>query len=288
MSARSQIDLHTHTTASDGNLSPGELVARAAQAGLRVLGVTDHDSTEGVLEAMRAAEPLGIEIVAGVEINTDVPQDEVHILGYFIHVQDSRLQAQLTESRHSRLDRGRAMVDRLRELGVPISWKRVQEIAGGGAVARPHVARALLEAGHVSSLEEAFAKYIGRNGPAYVERRRLSPAEAVGLIVESGGLAVLAHPWLYDRTQSYIKGLDLERILPGLCDAGLSGIEAYYLNYPAEATQKLLRFAERFDLVPTGGSDYHGHPNSHADLGSVYVPWEALERLKDRRDAAKI
>lgn len=283
--ARSQIDLHTHTTASDGTLTPAQLVRLAAEEGLRVLAITDHDSTASLEEAMQEAQQWGLEIIPGVEINTDIPQGEIHILGYFIDYQDKKFQSELARLRAGRVERGQAMVEKLRALGAPIRWERVQELAGGEVVARPHVAQALVESGFVPTYQEAFDKYIGRNGPAYVERLRLSPEGAAKLILQAKGVPVLAHPYLYDRAGNRLDSLNLEQVLPSLCDAGLVGLEAYYAFYPPEATASLLELAQRFNLVATGGSDYHGRPNTFGDIGSVSVPPEAVEALRARRKA---
>lgn len=281
--AASQVDLHSHTTASDGILSPRELVKRAAAVGIKVLAITDHDSTAGLEGAFQEAEKWGMEIIPGVELNTDVPQGEVHILGYFIDYGDKSFQEQLAKLRAAREERGQRMVERLQELGAPIRWERVLELAVGGVVARPHVAQALLESGFVTSFEEAFEKYIGRQGPAYVQRFRFTPQEAVTLISKHQGLAALAHPYIYDRSGRLVDGLDLEKILPSLSKAGLVGIEAYYANYPRQATASLLHLAERFRLVATGGSDYHGQLETFGDLGGVFVPLQSVEQLKARR-----
>lgn len=280
--ALSQVDLHSHTTASDGILAPRELVKRAAQVGLQVLAITDHDTTAALQEALQEAKKLGVEIIPGVELNTDVPSGEIHILGYFIDYQDEDFQQELARLRAALEERGRKMVEKLQSLGAAIRWERVRELAVGGVVARPHVARALVESGFVSSYEEAFANYIGRDGPAYVQRFRFTPEEAVALITQHHGLAILAHPYIYDRNGRAVDQLDLEKVLPSLTKAALVGIEAYYAHYPPEATASLLAIAQRFGLIPTGGSDYHGHSNTFGDLGSVFVPIEAVEQLKAR------
>ena len=186
------VDLHCHTTASDGTLAPSQLVARALEFGLKTIAVTDHDTTDGVAEALTAGAAAGIEVLPGIEINTDVPGGEIHVLGYFIDVTDAPFQAELRRLRAGRERRGEEITRRLSALGVPISWQRVQEIAGDAPIGRPHIARALLEAGHVNSMNEAFTLYIGRDGPAYVERMRFTPVEAVQTIKRVGGAAAAA------------------------------------------------------------------------------------------------
>ena len=275
------IDLHVHTTASDGRLTPAETVALALERGLRVIAITDHDSTEGVDDAVTAAAGTPLEVVPGVEINTDTPQGEVHMLGYFVDPRDAQLQARLADRRRARFERGYGIVRKLHGLGLEISWERVQELAGtaeGGAVGRPHVARALEERGYVNSTQEAFDKYIGRGGPAYVEYEKLTPEEAIDFIRSAGGTAVLAHP-------STIEGLDA--YLRGLIEAGLEGLECYYGQYPEETVLGLVALADRLGLVVTGGSDYHGSEQVtyNATLGGTQIPDSVVTALKARRRA---
>jgi predicted metal-dependent phosphoesterase TrpH len=272
------VDLHTHSTASDGVYSPTELLQHAKEVGLRVLALTDHDSTEGVSEATRAAQALGIDFIPGIEISTDVGGGEVHMLGYFLEYERPAFQAVLKTLRNARERRGERMVELLNEQGIDITWERVREIAQG-AVGRPHVAQALLEAGYVQSIGEAFDKYIGKDCPAYVPRYKLSPKDAVRLIVSANGLPVIAHPIT-------LPGLEeLRRWLPGLCAAGLVGLETYYGPYTAEDEQTLLALANEYHLIPTGGTDFHGPGIHPTPLGGRYVPYEAVERLK--AEAAK-
>src|SRR5436305_2009425 len=221
------IDLHTHSTASDGIYSPTELLHKAKEVGLRVLALTDHDTTDGLQEAMQAAQTLDMDLIPGIEINTDVGGGVVHVLGYFLEFSRPEFQAILKVLRDARERRGQRMVELLNEHGVNISWDRVREIAQG-SVGRPHVAKALLEAGYVKTIGEAFDKYIGTGCPAYVPRYRLTPEDAVRLIASSNGLPVLAHP-------VDLPGLaELRNWLPGLCEAGMVGLETYYGPYTQE------------------------------------------------------
>ncbi|MGH2368115.1 MAG: PHP domain-containing protein [Chloroflexota bacterium] len=274
----SRVDLHLHTTASDGTLSPAEVVALALERGLRVIALTDHDSTGGVDAALEAARGTGLEVIPGVEINTDVPSGELHILGYYLDHHDAGFQDRLSRQRASRLGRGEGMVQRLRDLGLDIRWERVQELAGvaaGGAVGRPHIARALQEKGYVASVQEAFDTYIGNDGPAYVPREKLEPAEAVPIIRRAGGLPVLAHP---------AEIPDFDTFVPALIAGGLAGLECYYGTYPPDVVARLVERAHALGLVPTGGSDFHGLeviPDFH--LGGTPVPPEVIEALKARR-----
>ena len=265
-------DLHLHTTASDGKLTPQELVRKAAELKLDVIAITDHDSVEGVSPALEAAKTFPqLLVIPGVEINTDVPKGEVHILGYFIDYRNPQLNLILGELRNSRCERGKKMVAKLSEMSINVNWERVLELAGQGSIGRPHIAQAMLEQGYVSSLREAFDEYIGRNGPAYVERKKLTPIEAVKVVLEADGLPVLAHP------------ADIEPLEPFLLQlkkAGIVGIEIYYNGYNSETISQLKRFAKKLDLIACGGSDFHGLDEYiGADMGSVNLPRESVERL---------
>jgi predicted metal-dependent phosphoesterase TrpH len=275
------VDLHTHTTASDGSLTPTELVAEAAALAMETIAITDHDTLAGLAEGVSAGGRYQVEVIPGVEINTDVPGGEVHILGYFVDPDDADLNAELNRLREGRVGRARRMVEKLQALGAPITWERVQAIAGEASVGRPHVAQALVEAGFVASAREAFERYIGREGPAYVERLRMTPAEATMIIARARGVPVLAHPEPIGAAAEFGPSLDWEALLPELVRAGLRGLEAYYTGYPATVTERLLALARRFGLIVTGGSDYHGPGRlAGATLGGVYVPPKTVRRLK--------
>jgi predicted metal-dependent phosphoesterase TrpH len=267
------IDLHTHSTASDGIYSPTELLQRAREIGLRVLALTDHDTTGGLDEAIEAANALDMELIPGIEINTDVAGGEVHVLGYYPEYKRPEFQAVLRVLRDARERRGQRMVELLNERGVNIAWERVREIAQG-AVGRPHVARALLEAGYVQTIGEAFDKYIGTGCYAYVPRYRLTPEDAVRLIASANGLPVIAHPL-------DLPGLaQLRNWLPGLVEAGMVGLETYYGPYTLEDERALRALADEYGLIPTGGTDFHGPGIHPTPLGGRPVPHEAVERLK--------
>jgi len=268
----SRADLHTHSTYSDGRLTPTELIERAASNGLEVLALTDHDCTDGIAEALGAAQKHPrLLFIPGVELSTDLPREEMHVLGYFLDWQNPRFQDRLDRLRRSRLERGQKMLAKLKRLGVEVSWQRVEEIAGDGAVGRPHIALAMLEAGHISSLEEAFERYLARNGPAYVEREKITPTEAVQILTAASGLPVLAHP----RDLQHLEPLLLE-----LKQAGLIGIEVYYQDYDQQTIERLLAVAHQHDLVPLGGSDFHGIGGAHErDLGDIPLPFQPVEQL---------
>lgn len=268
-----EIDLHTHSTASDGIYAPAELVRLAREAGLRRIGLVDHDTTDGLEEAWEAGDRLGVTVIAGIELNTELPEQrgEAHMLGYYIQPEQPAFQRSLAILRDSREQRGERMVERLREQGLNITWERVRELAGG-AVGRPHLARALMEQGYASSVSDAFAQYLDPGKPAYVPRFKLTPEDAIKLIKSARGVAVLAHP-------AHIPDLE-EKALPRLVIAGLQGLECYYGDYDEATVTHLLDLADLYGLIPTGGSDYHG-PNMHpTPLGGRYVPAEAAERLR--------
>ena len=269
-------DFHLHSTCSDGRLSPTELMELAAKNGLRVVALTDHDSTEGITEAQAVADRVGLRLVPGVELSTDIPGNEVHVLGHFIDWQSERFQTLVQRFRDGRVGRGMEMVRKLNALGLEIRWERVREIAGEASVGRPHVALALQEAGHVSTIAEAFDKYIGRNGPAYAEREKLFPEEAVEMIIACGGLPTLAHPLYVDEP---------EPIIAMLTEHGLFGMEVYYKDYDGEAIARLLALAERYRLLPMGGSDFHGLDRANERTpGDIPLPDEIIDEFLKRGD----
>lgn len=268
----SRVDLHIHTTASDGRFTPQEIVRRSAGLGMTVISICDHDTVDGITAALDAAKGFpSLKVIPGVEVSTDVPHGELHVLGYYIDYSDPELLTTLDGMRHSRERRALGMIAKLEKLGIYIEWSRVREIAGSGAIGRPHIAQAMMEKGYISSPREAFIKYIGRDGPAYVEREKLTPVQTVELILQARGLPVLAHP------QTLIEP---EPMVVELKAAGLVGIEVYYNAHSPEQTGELIRLANRHDLIATGGSDYHGIDDSiETMIGGADVPEEAAERL---------
>lgn len=267
-----KVDLHIHTTASDGRFSPTEIVHKAAEQGLAFIAIADHDTVDGIAPALNIAKAfLGLKVIPAVEISTDIPHGEVHILGYFIDYTDHNLLITLERMRNSRRERARQMITKLGDLGIHISWERVQEIAGSGSIGRPHIAQSLLEKGYIDTFNEAFAKYINRDGPAYVEREKMTPKEAVELILQTQGLPVLAHPFTIP---------DPETIIIELKAAGLVGIEAYYNGFTIDKVNKLVGLADKYNLIASGGSDYHGlNDDTETAIGAVDVPVESAERL---------
>ncbi len=271
------IDLHLHTTASDGAFAPAVLARMAGTAGLDCIAITDHDSTDGVAAAQQAGQALGVRVIAGIEFNTLWHGQSVHVLGHFVDTQHEELREVVARQRDGRLYRAQEMVEKLAALNMPLDWEEILERADGGAVGRPHVAKAMIARGYVRDSDEAFAKYLGHGMPAYVEQPKLTPAEAVALLHRAGAAAGLAHPYNVEGADQ----VDLETLVPELAGAGLDAIETYYTGYSAEQRAAILRIAARFDLIPTGGSDFHGGGIlPQAALGAINVPPESLARLE--------
>ena len=270
------LDLHLHSTVSDGRLAPAELVKFAHGHGVSTMALSDHDSTDGVDEAQRVGQELGVRVIPAIELSTDLPGASIHILGLFLQHHAPAFQATVAGFRAARLERAQQMVDALVRIGAPITLERVFEIAGEGSVGRPHVAQALLEAGHVEAIDEAFDKFIGRGGPAYFEGFRLEPAEGIRLIHSVGGFASWAHP-------NELDGKDWREYLPQVAAAGIDGLEAYYSKeYGPDVPAQMLEACATHDLVPTVGSDYHGFGTLQVAPGSVHAPSDLLARLEAR------
>jgi predicted metal-dependent phosphoesterase TrpH len=251
-----------------------------AKQGLKTISITDHDSTEGLAEAYEAANEFpGMRIIPGIEMSADIPGDEVHILGYFLEYTDADFQTKLTEFRRGRVERAQMMVEKLDSLGVHVEWERVMHFAGDGAVGRPHIALAMVEAGYVDEPKGAFAEYLGRNGLAYAERPKMTPAEGVEMIRQVGGVPVLAHPTFMN---------DMEAGISSLKQVGLLGMEVYYARYDDDTVRHLARLAKEYDLIPCGGSDYHGLGNEGEPLpGTLGPPEETIKLLEDAAAKSK-
>jgi predicted metal-dependent phosphoesterase TrpH len=273
------VDLHSHTTASDGTLSPRELVRAAVKRGVRVLAITDHDSTEGLAEALEeAAVHPPLVVVPGLEINCDVPGAEVHVLGYEIDYGAAWFQDFLREQRAERVARVHRIAARLAELGMPIDPAEVFAIVKEGSAGRPHVAQVMVQHGYVASVREAFDKWLHTTGPASVPRRKLTPLDAIAVIRRAAGVPVFAHPGLADR----------DELLPDMVAAGLMGIEVYYAEHSAAQTAHYKALCRQHGLIATGGSDYHGERSGRTNpLGHPPVPMSAYEDLKDAARRAR-
>jgi predicted metal-dependent phosphoesterase TrpH len=272
------IDLHTHTTASDGRCTPSELVARAVSAGLQVLSVTDHDTTASCAEVAAACRTAGIEFVPGIEITAVVDGKDVHMLGYFIDPDDARLDTFLAEARRLRIDRIRRMVQKLADHGIHLDVDAVLSPGTSDsrkAAGRPWIARALIAAGHVSTIGEAFDRWLASGRPAFVERIGPSPEDVIREIHAARGLAGIAHPGPLGR----------DDLIPGLARAGMDAIEAYHTKHQADDTVRYIVLADRLGLAVSGGSDYHADPAAAIQVGSVTLPRECYESLKARASA---
>jgi 3',5'-nucleoside bisphosphate phosphatase len=264
-------DLHSHSTASDGTSPPGEVMRQARTAGLGVIALTDHDTVAGH-PAARAALPPGLTLVPGMELSCRLDGHSIHLLGYLFDPADPDLAEECARIRDSRRHRARAMVERLAELGVPVTWEQVSAIAGGGVVGRPHVARAMVEAGVIDTPDQAFGPdWIGDGGRAHVARYALDPARAIALIRAAGGVAVLAHP----RARGWMVP---DEVIAGLADAGLSGVEVWHPDQGAHQRGLLQDLAARLGLVASGGSDDHGELTGYR-IGSDTISADACERL---------
>ena len=265
------VDLHTHTTASDGTYAPRDLVIEAASRGVRVLAITDHDSTEGLPEAFEEAErrrPL--ELLPGIEINCDVEGAEIHVLGYLMEWQAPWFQEFCREQRRERRERVHLMAERMAALGMPFDADEVFALVKEGSAGRPHVAQVMVARGYVKTVREAFDKYLAAGKPAHVPRKKLTPEDAVRLLRRAGGVPVFAHPGLSDR----------DAIIPSLVAAGLMGIECFYSEHSPAKRGSYVELCRQHNLLATGGSDFHGPPVRAAVLGNPPVPlavWEALQ-----------
>lgn len=275
MSRPPRVDLHAHTNASDGEHSPEELIQIARRYGVTVLGICDHDTVNGLERARAAAARVGdIEIIPGVEFSTDWRKREVHVLAYWVDPHDPATLALADKFREGRYGRAQKILSILETLGVPVSFARVQEIAGDAAIGRPHIAAALVEAGHVAAYQDAFDLYLASGKPAYVEYQSASPAEAVTAIREIGAVPVLAHP------------RDIVELVPELVQAGLMGLECYYAEYDEHTQRELVALTKQYGLIRTGGSDFHGLSRSGhmGALGQVEVPIEVVAQLKRAKE----
>jgi len=271
---RNRVDLHIHSTASDGVFTPSEVVCLALERGLAVIALTDHDTLGGVAEAQQAAVGTGLEVIAGVEVNSEGEWGDLHFLGYYVDPENDLLRDRLQAMRAARVERARKMVKRLREMGMLLEWEEVQALAGGDSIGRPHVARVLLNRGYVRTLQEAFERFLCTDGPAYVSRPRLTPPEVIRVVIEAGGVPVIAHP--------AHSGPAAVGCIAELAGYGLRGVEVYYPDHSPEVVEMLLGLCREHGLLATGGSDFHGSGSSEgAPLGSVYVPPECVGRLRE-------
>jgi predicted metal-dependent phosphoesterase TrpH len=272
-----RIDLHTHSDESDGTFTPSEVVRRAAELGLDVVALTDHDTTSGLEEASEAAREVGVELVPGVEFSAEHQATSIHVLCYWMDVSNQELQTELRRLRDDRFRRGEMMIEKLQALGFDISFERVREIAGGGNIVRPHVAQAMVEAGIVADEAEAFGRYIADGGPAHVPKHALDPLDSVDLIVRAGGVCVLAHPGMWGAQSSVPDDL-----IAAMAERGMVGLEVDHTDHTPEQRAIYRAMAERLDLVATGGSDCHGTRYDPIRLGSSLCDPEQFAALRAR------
>lgn len=274
------VDLHIHSTASDGSVSPLEIIQIAEKAGLGAIAITDHDTLEGSAEALRYQQGYEVEILPGIEISAPFRSGTMHILGYLIRLDDVPLREALEVVQRSRATRNLQILAKLQNLGFEVTYDEVFQVAGEGQIGRPHIAQALLRKRVVQSIEEAFVRFLKQGGPAYADRYRLEPAEAIQTILHAGGVPVLAHPSsLHTENES-----DLETVVAGLKELGLKGIEAYCTGHGFARTAQYKRLAHRQGLLVTGGTDFHGaiKPAVHIGVGNgdLRVPYTVVEELK--------
>lgn len=265
-------DLHIHSNLSDGTESPEEIVRQAKYAGLTVISITDHDNVDGIERAITSGFNQGVEVIPGVEFTCEFKRWEIHILGYFIDHKSQELLGILEKVQKSRHERIIKMIKKLKKMGVEIEAEDVFKISGKKSPGRPHVARVLVERGFVSNFKEAFVRYLAFKGPAYVSHYKLSPFDAIGLVKRAAGIAVFAHPAVSK----------CDELIPDMVSAGLSGIEAEYFGQNREKTRHYLSLAEKFGLLVTGGSDYHGgNTGKEVKLGDFKLKDEYVEKLKN-------
>jgi predicted metal-dependent phosphoesterase TrpH len=280
--SQNRVDLHIHSTTSDGVYTPSEVVHLALERGLATIALTDHDTLGGVAEAQQAAVGAGLEVIAGVEINSEGVWGDLHFLGYYVDPESAPLRERLRAIRDARVERARKMLERLGQMGMMLEWEEIRALASGDSIGRPHVAQALLNRRYVQTLQEAFDRFIGLDSPAYVPRLRLTPPEVMRTITEAGGVPVLAHP--------AHSGAATVRRIPEFVGYGLRGVEVYYPHHSPEQVEMLLGLCREHGLLATGGSDFHGSGiGGGVSLGSVYVPLECVERLREMagRDEVK-
>ncbi|MCK9239605.1 PHP domain-containing protein [Desulfocurvus sp.] len=278
------IDLHTHSTASDGTLRPAELVALARRSGLEALALTDHDTSAGLSEFLAAGRREGLEVIAGCELAVTAPSGFMHILGLYLPERPAHLEAGFAWLNERRASRNARIVEKLRALGIDVTYERVLEIAGEGTVGRPHLALALMEAGAAASVQDAFDRYLGSSGRAYLPKDKFSPARALELLRAEGATPILAHPYTLE-----LEGPALRALLAELKELGLEGIEVHYTEHTRTQTAAYLALAAELGLLVSGGSDFHGAVKPAIALGrgrgGLHVPYKVLADIKAHRRA---
>jgi len=277
------IDLHLHTTASDGVMTPSGIVNYAKSKGLVAIAITDHDTIEGLEEGFLEGERIGLEVIPGIEISAEHSPGSMHLLGFFIDIHDPILKERLGYLQRARAERNPKMAEKLNKLGIDITFDEVLKASGGGQVGRPHFAQVLIEKGYVRNFQEAFDRFLKKGASAYVEKMRFSAEESIQFINEANGVAVLAHP----NTLQLNGYSELENLILRLVKTGLRGIEAYYPEHSALEVAQYKTLAERHGLLVTGGTDYHGIEKNGLDIGvgrgEMKLPYSIVENLKAAR-----
>ncbi|HUE37096.1 MAG TPA: PHP domain-containing protein [Candidatus Acidoferrum sp.] len=269
-------DLHLHTNFSDGTFTPEELVLQAQKAGLACIAVTDHDSVEGCVRAATACSGVNMEFIPGTELTAEQDDTELHVLGYFLDIHNQKLLGEIAKFQAVRQNRIHEMVACINEMGLPLEAESVFALANCKSPGRPHVARAMVKAGLVKSLDEAFERFLKKGRPAWVPKSKISALDAIELVHQAGGLAIMAHPGL-NRT---------DNIIPGLVDAGLDGIECFHTKHSTALSERYLEIADKYHLLVTGGSDCHGFSKGKPLIGTVRLPYDHIEKMKERKNAA--
>jgi predicted metal-dependent phosphoesterase TrpH len=290
---RGGIDLHIHTTASDGSLTPAQILSLACELRLGAIAITDHDTIEGSREALQIGIPSDIDFTTGVEISAAYPpflrgSGSFHILAYAFRLEDSQLSGTLDTLRQARLNRNPKIVARLRDLGLDVSIDDIRKVAGDVQIGRPHIAQVLIKKGYARSIDQAFDKFLGNGRPAYVDKHRISCGQAIELIIQAGGIPVLAHPGLLKIADEH----QFEQLIRNLMDIGLQGIEAYYPEHQPGQIQQYRKLAKRYRLLVTGGTDFHGDFSPQIKLGSgkgqLHIPYALYENLVGRSANSKL
>jgi len=280
-----EVDLHVHTTASDGTMSPAEVVRYAKEKGLRAIAITDHDTIEGLHEGIGEGKKQGLEVIPGVELSVDFPKGTMHVLGYYIDPTCTGLLDELMVLQQARAERNLRMIEKLRGLGIEIELSELKETPEHGQIGRPHFAHTMVKKGYVQNIQDAFDRYLGKGGPAYVEKFRFSQEEAITIIHQAQGLAVLAHPFTLNRPDP----ADFGALIGELKEKGLDGMEVYNPEHSKGQKKFYRTLAQQHGLVATGGSDFHGLTKDAVDLGEGYgdtnYAYNVVEELKARREA---
>jgi 3',5'-nucleoside bisphosphate phosphatase len=269
--ARRYVDLHIHTIHSDGSSTVKEVLEAAARKGLAAIAITDHDCIDAYPEALEAGAKVGIEVITGLELSSEIEGTDLHILGYFIDISNAILNRRLSEMKDARYVRARKIVENLNRQGIDLRFETVLSIAGVGAIGRPHIAAALLREELVYSFRQAFEQYLGYGQPAYVEKYRMHPREVFDLIKQAGGIPVLAHPGV----------TNVDERIPEFIRDGVLGIETYHSDHSATSQQNYIKIARKNGLAITGGSDFHNSSHNKSEIGAPRVPYSTVKSLKE-------